>query len=141
MTSAPSRIAAGRTGIADFDFSMVARGASTGLTILLVGGLVAPLVVNLFPALGFVWLPVVSLSAFVTASWRGVTSESPVLQGGCSAVGSYVLVLPLVFHGSGGLDGVQVVATTATAIAVGGGVVLLRRQLRERRSRPASKGR
>jgi hypothetical protein len=127
----------GRRDDSGFDFSMVARGASAGLTILLLGGLIAPVVVSLAPLLGFIWLPLVALGAFVLASWRGTTPESPVLQGSLAAVAGYLLVLPLVFLGSGGVDAVQVLATIVTAVVAGGAGVLARRRLEERRRRRA----
>lgn len=111
-----------RTSIARrIGWACVARGASSGLTVLVLGGLAQPVVAHVLPPLGFVWLIVVALTAFVVAGARTRDAASPALHGTAAAVGSYLLVLPLVFLATGSLVGTQLLFTLATAVVVGAG--------------------
>jgi len=101
------------------DIAALGRGVSAGFTILVIGGLAQPLIGQLLPPLGAVWLIVVAVAAFVVASWRIGDAPSPALQGAVAAVVSYLLVVPLVVMGTGGLDPQQVVLTLAVAAGTG----------------------
>lgn len=111
-----------RTSIARrIGWGCVARGASSGLTVLVVGGLVQPVVARLLPQLGPVWLIVVALTAFVVAGTRTRDAASPAVHGMAAAVASYLLVLPLVFLATGSLVPTQLLFTLGTAVVVGAG--------------------
>lgn len=100
------------------DASKVVRDASTGFTILVIGGLSAPMAAVLVPVVGRHWLPAVAVVAFVVASRRGGSASLPWLHGLVAAVSAYLLVLPLVLLG-GGASLRQVLFTVATAVVVG----------------------
>jgi hypothetical protein len=101
------------------DWVEVARGASAGLSVFVVGGLVQPIVGVLAPPLGAVWLIVVAVAAFVVAGRRIGTASAPLRQGALCAVLAYLFVLPLVVYANQGLDLAQACGTTATAAVVG----------------------
>lgn len=101
------------------DIPALARAVSTGFTILVVGGLAQPLVGALVPLVGSVWLAVVAVVAFGVAGWRIGDAPAPPFQGAMAAVISYLLVLPLVLIGTGGLDPVRVTLTLAVALGAG----------------------
>ena len=113
----------GRSNVGSIDGPAAVRAASTGFTVLLLGGLLAPLAASLVPVVGQFALAIVAAAGFVVAG-RGIgNARSTVLHGACAAVGSYLLVLPLVLWSSstaGGVDVTQVVATAGTAVVVGG---------------------
>lgn len=114
------------------DVPAVVRGASVGFSVLVVGGLLAPMAVQVWAGLGLVWLPAVAVIAFAWAAGKAcVVRETPV-QGVLSAVTAYILVLPLVALGSGGIDAGQVSLTVLAAIAVGGCTAPLRQAFRAR---------
>jgi hypothetical protein len=98
------------------------RGASTGFTILVIGGFAAPLV-GLVPVLGPVlgppWLIIVAVVAFVVAGSRIGRTPGPRLHGAAAAVTAYVLTLPLVAL-SGNFQLIQIPLTLLVAIVMGG---------------------
>lgn len=97
------------------DLPAVARGASTGFTVLVVGGLLQPVVGRLVPPLGLAWLIVVAWSG------RSIGAAlSPAAQGAAAAFAGYVLVLPLVVMAAREFDFGQIGATTALAVLIGG---------------------
>lgn len=110
------------------DWAEAARGASAGLSVLVIGGLVQPLVGTLAPPLGAVWLVLVAVAAFVVAGRRIGAAVTPFRQGAVCAVLAYLFVLPLVVYANQGLDLAQAAGTTATAVVVGGVVGRLRRR-------------
>lgn len=77
------------------DLATMIRGASLGFSVLVLGGLVAPLAARL-PVLGPVWLPVVAAVAFALAGSRIGVATAPARHGGVAAVSAYLLVVPLV---------------------------------------------
>lgn len=107
--------------------ALVVSGASRGFSVLLIGGVLQPWVGHLVPPLGYVWLLLVALGAFAWAARpRTVSGASPsdlraerALTGTAAALGSYVLVLPLVLAAAGAVPVAQVVLTALTALAVG----------------------
>lgn len=110
---------------AGLDMVVVVRGASRGFTVLLLGGVVQPWVGILVPPLGAVWLTLVALIAFTWAAWpRGAGWLRPRLHrgllGGAAALGSYLLVMPLVIWAAGYVPWIQVVFTAGTAVVSGG---------------------
>jgi hypothetical protein len=100
------------------DAPKVVRDASTGFTILVIGGLSAPMAAALIPVVGRHWLPLAAVVAFVAAARRGGSASLPWLHGVVAAVSAYVIVLPLVLLGGGANLG-QVLLTLATAVLVG----------------------
>jgi hypothetical protein len=100
------------------DSTAAVRGASHGFTVLLVGGIVQPWVGFLLPPVGFVWLALVALAAFLVAALGagGAAATSPTAV--VAALGAYGLVLPLV-AAAGALDVTQVGGTIAIAVAIG----------------------
>lgn len=106
------------------DWPGLARGASTGLTILVLGGLSAPLASRV-PVIGPPWLIITAVVAFAVAAWRIGDALTPAVHGATAALVSYLLVLPLVVLGTGGLDVAQLGLTTVTALVVGGLVGVL----------------
>lgn len=110
------------------DGPVMVRAASTAFTILLLGGLAAPLAATLVPTLGTFWLPFVAVTAFAIAGSKIGTATVPALHGAAAAVCGYVLVLPLVTMTSG-FDIRQVLLTAATAVGVGALAGLLRSRL------------
>lgn len=124
--SVQDRRAAGTLPAAGLDWAEAARGASAGLSVLVVGGLVQPVVAVLAPPLGAVWLVVVAVVAFAVAGRRIGTASAPLRQGAVCAVLAYLFVLPLVVYANQGLDVAQAAGTTVTAVVVGGLVGHLR---------------
>lgn len=110
-------------------YPAVVRGAFRGFGVLFVGGLVHPVVARLVEPLGYVWLLLVALVAFGVAAVAATPHGTPVpawRQAPVAAVGSYLLIVPLVQVGAGELPLVQVVLTTLTALLVGVAVGLAR---------------
>jgi hypothetical protein len=102
------------------DAPVAVRGASTGFSVLLIGGFVQPLVVAWVPVLGHVWLPLVAVVAFFVASRRIGDAGLPVVHGAVAALCSYLLALPLSLLVPAGRDPLQIGLTAATAVVVGG---------------------
>ncbi len=102
------------------DWSFVVRGASGGFTVLLVGGVVQPWIGALLAPLGYVWLLLVALAAFGWAARPQRDRAGTVLDCMTAAVGSYLLVLPLVISAAGALPLQQMFLTALTAVIVGG---------------------
>ncbi|TWH00864.1 hypothetical protein L615_000200000740 [Nocardioides sp. J9] len=110
-------------------YAAVIRGAFRGFGVLLVGGLVHPAVAQVVEPLGYAWLPLVAVLAFGVAAVAATPAGTPVSawrQAPVAAVGSYVLILPLVRAGSGELPVMQLLLTTLTAVLVGVAVGLAR---------------
>ncbi|MHA6793043.1 hypothetical protein ACVGVM_05885 [Pseudonocardia bannensis] len=114
----------GRRGSADgtIDGPTAVRAASTGFTILLLGGLLTPIAATYLPVIGRFWLLLTAVVAFAVAGRRIGTARIPALHGACAALGSYLLVLPLVLWMPGqsaGVDVEHLVSAAGTAVAVG----------------------
>jgi hypothetical protein len=112
------------------DWVLVVRGASTGFTVLVISGLVNPIVSNINPLAGLIFLVAGALGASVVASWRTRTADSPVLSGAVAALISYTLVIPLIYLGERQLDFRVVLLFAALALIVGAitGLVISRRR-------------
>lgn len=95
------------------------RGASAGFSVLLIGGLLAPMVGMAAPVLGSVWLTLAAIVAFIVSARRIGRATMPELQGALAALLSYVLVLPLILPFQAGRNLPQILLTLATAISVG----------------------
>ena len=88
----------------------VIRGIFRGFAVLFVGGTVQPLVGQLSTTLAYAWLPLVAVVAFAAAAVVATPPETPTAgwrQGPLAAVGSYLLILPLVRLGAGELPVLQ----------------------------------
>jgi len=111
------------------DVPNAVRGASTGFSILLIGGLVAPLATLVSAPAGAVWLAGVAVVAFAVAARRSRLAEAPALHGAVAALGAYALVLPLLLPFPQGRDAGQILLTIATAVVVGAasGTLMARR--------------
>lgn len=110
-------------------YADVIRGAFRGFGVLLIGGLVHPLVAQLLEPLGYVWLPLVAVLAFGVAAVAATPKGTPVTawrQAPIAAIGSYLMILPLVRAGSGELPLMQLLLTTVIAILAGVAVGLAR---------------
>lgn len=107
----------------------VIRGIFRGFGVLFVGGMVQPLVDRLSAVVAYAWLPSVAVVAFVVAAVVATPADTPRdawRQGPVAAVGSYLLIVPLVRIGAGELPVVQLALTTATAVLTGAAVGLAR---------------
>ncbi len=109
-----------RPGLVDVPNAV--RGASTGFSVLLIGGLLAPMVTLASTVLATVWLTGVAVVAFAIASRRSRLAGAPAVHGGVAAVFSYVLVLPLLLPFEQARDPLQILLTSLTAVVVGAGV-------------------
>lgn len=107
----------------ELDGSSLVRAASRGFTILLLGGVVQPWVIRAVPLLGYWWLVIVAVVAFSAAATRAVrgSSVAPLhpAQGALAALGSYLLIVPVVLHVSGLVPWGQIASTAAMALIVG----------------------
>lgn len=101
------------------DLPNAVRGASTGFSILVIGGLLATFATLISPVLGAVWLAGVAVVAFAVAARRSQHAENPPLHGAVAAVCAYLLVLPLILPFEAGRDLSQIAMTTVTALVVG----------------------
>jgi hypothetical protein len=96
------------------------RGISTGFSVLLIASLMAPILANRVPVVGGLALVLAAVVGFAAAASRQGNSPAPALQGDTAAVGSYLLVLPLVVMVSRRWDVEQIGVTLLTAVVVGG---------------------
>ncbi|MGW6356381.1 hypothetical protein ACWFR5_14555 [Streptomyces sp. NPDC055092] len=94
----------------------VVRGASAGFSILLLGGVMAPLASHT-PTVGRYWLAAVAVAGFLLAGSRTGAGRGSVLQGVMAAVGAYLLILPIVIASRGGE---QIPLTLGVAVVAGG---------------------
>jgi hypothetical protein len=115
------------------DAPRVVRGASAGFTVLVLGGLSAPLAANFVPVVGVAWLPLTSIVAFVVAASRIGTATRPWAHGAVAALSAYLLILPLVLMSPAGRVPAQIALTAAAAVVVGALTGLLRGIRRDRR--------
>ena len=106
-----------RPGLVDVPNAV--RGASTGFSVLLIGGLLAPMVTLASTVLATVWLTGVAVVAFAVAARRSRLAGAPAAHGAVAAVFSYVLVLPLLLPFEQARDPLQILLTTVTAVVVG----------------------
>lgn len=122
-----ARAVAPRTGAIDVPNAV--RGASTGFSVLVIGGLLAPMTTLVSGLVATVWLTGVAVLAFVVAGRRSQAAVRPGVHGAAAAVLAYVLVLPLLLPFEAARSWSQVAATFATAVVVGAvtGLVAARR--------------
>ena len=107
----------------------VIRGIFRGFAVLFVGGMIQPLIAQLSSVVAYAWLPIVAVVAFGAAAVLATPPGTPTdgwRQGPLAAVGSYLMVLPLVRLGAGELPVLQLALTTATAVLTGTAVGLAR---------------
>lgn len=117
----------------------VVRGASTSFSVLVLGGLLHPVLIQVAYPLAFVWIPLVAIAAFAVAGMRAASSPWPALGGAAAALSGYFLVLPLVLFAGVGWDPGQLVATAITAVLVGGSAAAVRARLTPHRETEAQK--
>jgi len=115
------------------DLVTCGRGAWRGFTVLVIGALLQPIAAAVAPVAGASFLLITALVAFAIAGFGVGDTKSPILHGAVTAVGSYFLVLPLVFLASAPVGPQQVLATTGVAIAAGGLAGLAGHLVRARR--------
>jgi hypothetical protein len=108
-----------RPGLVDVPNAV--RGASTGFSVLLIGGLLAPMVTLASTVVATVWLTGVAVVAFAIAARRSRLAGAPAAHGAVAAVFSYVLVLPLLLPFEQSRDPIQLLLTAVTAVVVGAG--------------------
>lgn len=111
--------------LAAIDPVATVRGMSSGFSVLVIGGLVAPLASRV-ALLGSFVLVLAAVAGFVAAARRPGNSPVPRVFGATAAVGAYLLVLPLVGMATHHWDALQIAVTTASALVVGGIVGELR---------------
>ena len=113
---------AGRARVAppqQADVGEIARAVSTGLTLIVLGGLVQPVVTKFVPFLGVIWLILVAVGTFAYVGFRGGRAgPNPPVYGAGTAVGSFLLVIPVMFL-VGTFNPVYAVSTLVTAAVVG----------------------
>lgn len=129
------RVPSGEVTAGTVDVPAAVRAASAGFTVLLLGGLLAPIAATYIPYVGQVWLSLVAVAAFAMAGSRIGQARAPHLHGACAALGSYLLVLPLVVWFTSGTEGVgvvQILATAVAAVAIGGLAGLLAGRRRDK---------
>lgn len=100
------------------DWASLARGASICFSVLVVGGLSAPLGSRI-PVVGPAWLIATAVLAFVVAGYQIGAAPDPRVHGAGTAVIGYLLVLPLTVMATGALDPLQLVLTLLTAVVMG----------------------
>lgn len=100
------------------DWVSLVRGASICFSVMVVGGLSAPLGSRI-PVVGPAWLILTAVVAFVVAGYRIGDALDPRVQGAGAAVTGYLLVLPLTVMATGTLDPRQFGLTLLTAIVMG----------------------
>ncbi|VVJ21997.1 Uncharacterised protein [Amycolatopsis camponoti] len=102
------------------DTKACGRGIWRGFAVLVIGALLQPVAAAVAPPVGAIFLLITAVAAFGFAGFRTGDTHRPILQGAVTALGSYVLVLPLSFLTSALVGPQQVPATAAVAVAVGG---------------------
>lgn len=110
------------TPVGRIDVPNAVRGASTGFSILLIGGLLAPFLTLVSVAAAAGWLALVAVVAFAVAARRSQRAGKPAVHGAAAAVFAYALVLPLLLPFEQGRNVGQILLTLATAVVVGAGV-------------------
>lgn len=130
-------VRAGAAAAARIDVPNAVRGASTGFSILLVGGLLAPMLTLVSTLATAMWLAAVAVLAFAVAGRRSQRAGIPALHGVFAAVLAYVLVLPLLLPFEQGRNLGQIAQTLLTAVLVGAlaGTVSARRAVAARTHR------
>lgn len=139
MRLSPSAPPARRLDWNAIDPVAVVRGASTSFSVLVLGGLLHPVLIQVAYPLAFVWIPLVAVVAFVVAGMRAAASPWPALGGAAAALSGYLLVLPLVLLAAGGWEPGQLMATAVTAVLVGGVAAAVRARLTPHRETDARK--
>jgi hypothetical protein len=109
-----------RPGLVDVPNAV--RGASTGFSVLLIGGLLAPMVTLVSVVVATIWLTGVAVVAFAVAARRSRSAGVPAAHGAVAAVGAYVLVLPLLLPFEQARNPLQILLTMVTAVVVGAGI-------------------
>jgi hypothetical protein len=109
----------GAAWLDEIDSVTVVRGSSAGFTVLVLGGLIAPIAAAKAPGFGSFALVLTAVAGFATAAARQRGGPRPMVQGVLAAIGAYFLVLPLVAMANHGWNAVQIACTLATAFIVG----------------------
>lgn len=78
------------------EWGSLARGASTGFTVLFIGGWLFPAAHRVSPAIGVTFLVVVGVIGFGAAGARCGRTGFPALHGVIAALLSYALMVPVV---------------------------------------------
>lgn len=113
------------------DVPNAVRGASTGFSILLIGGFLAPMLTLVSVWAAGAWLAVVAVVAFAVAARRSTRAGIPALHGIFAALLAYALVLPLLLPFEQGRNLGQIAQTVLAAVIVGAltGTIAARRGL------------
>lgn len=101
----PGRGAQGRrepeTWVDRIDWSVVARGASRGFTVLVLTDLLFLVIGRLSPIVSLVWLIAGSIAGFALAAWNAGAAIAPAMTGAVAALFSFTLTVPLIYMVSG----------------------------------------
>lgn len=119
------------------DVPNAVRGASTGFSVLLIGGLLAPFLTLVSTVAAAGWLAAVAVVAFAVAARHSRRAGNPGLHGAVAALFAYVLVLPLLLPFEQGRDVGQIALTTVTAVVVGAASAMF---MARRATHPSSTG-
>lgn len=101
------------------DVPNLVRGASTGFSILVIGGLMSPLTTLISDMVATVWVTGVAVLAFAVAARRSRLAAVPAAHGAAAAVFAYVLVLPLLLPFEQARNPEQIGMTFLAAVVVG----------------------
>jgi len=121
------------------DVPNAVRGASTGFSVLVLGGLLSPFTTLVSDLVATIWLTGVAVVAFAVAARRSRLAAVPAVHGAVAAVFSYLLVLPLLLPFEQARDPQQIGMTFLAAVVVGAaaGSLAARRGWAPRRSQGA----
>lgn len=123
------------------DWPLVARGAGTGFSVLLITGLLTPLLVLYEPSLASAWLVAATLAGFAAAGWRTRTAAVPALNGAAGGAIAYLLTVPMLLLQHQPFRLAEVVPVVASGLVVGGAVSwAAARRVRSRRQRRSPHG-
>lgn len=118
----------------EYDLSALAKGASTGFTVLVLGELLAPLAGAVSSVLAGLWLSLVGAAGFAVAGRRVGLARRVLLQGSVAALTALTLTLPLRLL-SGAQQSPYAFAVSAVfALVVGGLAGRAAGSLRDRRA-------
>lgn len=122
-SSSPRRTRGQQAGA---DVSLIASAVGLGFLILIFGGLLQPVATTFIPqAVSQFWVIFVAVVAFASAGVRtGLSAPKPALYGAGTAVGSYLLVVPVQFL-QASFNPLYAVFTLIGAAVIGAGAALL----------------
>jgi len=114
------------------DLIALVRGTAAAFTVLVIGGLVAPLIVTVLPlapeqerVVYSWWVTAVAIGAFVLAGSRIGEATQPAVHGAVAALGAYLLVVPLILLVGTAPTITTMLLAVLVAVVVGGAAGLV----------------